>query len=161
VLDDLWQFNIATGEWTWESGSSTRNALGSYGTQGVEAASNVPSARSSVTGWADHNGNLWIFGGSAIDTANIDGTEPINDLWRYNPANGRWTWMSGSNTPDAPSVYGTLGVPAAANTPGARASETPWVDSKGDLWLFGQGNVYYGFEATYGGTLNDIWRYQP
>jgi len=160
-LNDLWKFNIATGEWTWESGSSTRNALGSYGTQGVEAASNVPSARSGVTGWADHNGNLWIFGGSAIDTANIDGTEPINDLWRYNPANGRWTWMSGSSTPDAPSVYGTLGVPAAANTPGARGSNTPWVDSNGDLWLFGQGDEYDGVGVTYGGTLNDVWRYQP
>ena len=34
-------------------------------------------------------------------------------------------------------VYGTKGVPAAANVPGARDESISWTDSTGNLWLFG------------------------
>ena len=43
-LNDLWEFNPRTKEWTWVSGSNTVNAVGVYGTQGVASASNVPGA---------------------------------------------------------------------------------------------------------------------
>jgi hypothetical protein len=69
--------------------------------------------------------------------------------------------MSGSNTVPSggagqPGVYGTLGVPAAANVPGGRESAVSWIDSGGDLWLFGGGG-----SALAQGDLNDLWRYQP
>ncbi len=51
-----------------------------------------------------------------------------------------WTWMSGSNQIDAAGVYGTKGVAAAANVPGARSDSCSWVDDSGDLWLFGGSN---------------------
>ena len=34
-------------------------------------------------------------------------------------------------------VYGTKGVPAAGNVPGARDYAVAWADSSGNLWLFG------------------------
>ena len=41
-LNDLWEFNPATDEWTWVSGSSTGSALGLYGTQGTAALQERP-----------------------------------------------------------------------------------------------------------------------
>ena len=45
------------------SGSVTGNQAGSYGTQGVAAAGNVPGARSGTISWTDAQGDLWLFGG--------------------------------------------------------------------------------------------------
>ena len=45
--------------------------------------------------------------------------------------------MSGSDQIDAAGVYGTKGVAAPANVPGARYDSCSWTDSSGDLWLFG------------------------
>jgi hypothetical protein len=40
-----------------------------------------------------------------------------------------WTWMSGSDGYDAPPAYGTQGVAAAGNTPGARSSAMGWISA--------------------------------
>ena len=48
-----------------------------------------------------------------------------------------WTWMSGANVTNQTGVYGIKGVPDAANVPGARRGAVSWIDSSGDLWLFG------------------------
>jgi hypothetical protein len=53
-------------------------------------------------------------------------------------------------------VYGTLGVAAAANAPGARIGSVSWIDSAGKGWLFG-GSGYDSGGAV--GTLNDLWVY--
>jgi hypothetical protein len=45
-LNDLWEFNPVTKEWTWVSGSDTLNANGTYGTEGIAATGNVPEADS-------------------------------------------------------------------------------------------------------------------
>ncbi len=67
-----------------------------------------------------------------------------------------WTWMSGTSTVNQYGVYGTPGVPDAANVPGARYRSISWTGAAGDLWLFG-GLGY----ATSGSidNLNDLWRY--
>lgn len=156
-LNDLWQFNPATSEWTWISGSSTGSASGIYGTLGILAPANTPSGREASAGWTDSLGNLWLFGGEDDDAAPESGNRGYrNDLWVFNPLSAQWAWMAGSDTippgvGGQPVVYGTLGVPAAANDPGGRASNTAWTDANGNLWLFGG--------AVYGG--NDLWVYQP
>jgi N-acetylneuraminic acid mutarotase len=151
-LNDLWRYTPLSGEWTWMSGSDTVNQAGVYGTKGVPAAGNVPGARDSAVSWTDSSGNLWLFGGD-ID---LNNTSPINDLWKYTPSTGEWTWMSGSNSANQPGVYGTKGVPAAGNVPGARDSAVSWTDSSGNLWLFG------GHDANGNGSdLNDLWKYAP
>jgi hypothetical protein len=42
-----------------------------------------------------------------------------------------------------PGVFGTLGTPAAGNTPGGSQYASAWTDSSGNFWLFGG----YGTEA--------------
>jgi N-acetylneuraminic acid mutarotase len=159
-LNELWEFNPATKMWTWVSGSNTSwGPQGVYGTQGVSAAANVPGGRFDAVSWTDSSGNLWLFGGEGFDSTSALGL--LNDLWEFSPTTKEWTWMSGSNTVPSggagqPGVYGTLGVPAAANVPGGRESAVSWIDSGGDLWLFGGGG-----SALAQGDLNDLWRYQP
>jgi hypothetical protein len=65
-----------------------------------------------------------------------------------------WGWMSGSNIGTHNGVWGTLGVPAAGNTPGGRTLPVSWTDASGNFWLFG-GQVN---PASY---MNDLWRYTP
>jgi hypothetical protein len=78
---------------------------------------------------------------------------------RYNrddPARSLWTWVSGSNALNANGVCGTLGIAAAGNVPGARDGSVSWIDSAGDLWLFG------GWGSDSAGNLadlNDLWVY--
>jgi N-acetylneuraminic acid mutarotase len=149
-FNDLWKYDVTTGEWTWESGSNKLGSAGNYGTQGVAAASNVPPARDSAVTWTDSSGNFWLFGGNSSNG-------PLNDLWEYSPSTGLWTWVAGSNGGgDLAGVYGTLGTPSPSNAPGARYWATSWADSKGNLWLFGGVGRASG---SGNGHLNDLWRF--
>jgi N-acetylneuraminic acid mutarotase len=150
-LNDLWKYAPATGEWTWMSGSNAANQTSVYGTEGVPAAGNMPGGREAVVSWIDSSGNRWLFGG-------YDNVGIWNDLWRYAPSTGEWTWMSGTNAADQPGVYGTKGVPAAGNEPGAREGANSWMDSSGNLWLLGGFGID---EFGSGGYFNDLWKYTP
>jgi N-acetylneuraminic acid mutarotase len=150
VFNDLWEFNPAAGTWEWVNGASTGDSAGAYGTQGIASLSNFPGARSGAVSWTDSSGNFWLFGGFGFDPS---GSGDLNDLWKFSPTAGTWEWVSGSSTPDAASVYGTVGVPSASNVPGARSGAMSWADSSGTLWLFGGD----GSSA----TLDDLWRFNP
>src|SRR5580658_669640 len=128
-LNDLWEFNQSTSEWTWMGGSSTVICKddpcgrdGVYGTLGTPAAGNVPGGRQNAATWVGADGRFWLFGGLGYD-ANGNGAY-LNDLWQFNPATHQWTWMGGSNTISQSGVYGTFGRFAAGNVPGARDSAT-------------------------------------
>ena len=149
-LNDLWEFNGSN--WTWVAGANIPEAIGIYGTQGVAASSNVPGARYLATSWTDAEGNFWLFGGLGMDSTGTRGQ--LNDLWKY--SNGVWTWMSGANTPSATGVYGTKGVAASSNVPGARNDAIGWADASGNLWLFGGGGYDSAGKL---GLLNDLWKY--
>jgi N-acetylneuraminic acid mutarotase len=166
-LNDFWEFNPATNEWAWMGGSSTMLPLqygngrpGVYGTLGTPAAGNVPGSHGLAANWTDNDGNLWMFGGGGFD-ANGNGGD-LNDLWEFNPATNEWAWMGGSSTRPSsgvlPGVYGTLGRPAAGNTPGERERPATWTDSSGNLWLFGGAGL--DANATHG-WLNDLWKFNP
>jgi hypothetical protein len=134
-LDDLWEYSA--GQWTWMSGSNGANsaghgANGTYGTLGVPAPGNVPGGRTGAASWTDSAGNLWLFGGVGYGSQNEEGS--FNDLWRY--SGGEWTWMSGSNAPGQAAIYGTKGMPAPGDTPGAGAGDAASTDASGNLWLF-------------------------
>ena len=155
-LSDLWEFNPTAKTWTWVSGSSTANSKGVYGTLGVASASNVPGARFESVSWIDSHGNFWLFGGDGYDSTGADGF--LNDLWEFDPTTKEWTWISGSSTVNASGIYGTQGVPAITNVPGNRSFAISWIDTNGNLWLFGG----LGVDSTDTiGVLNDLWRYQP
>src|ERR1700730_3207042 len=67
--------------WTWMSGANTSGQIGVYGTQGTASPSNAPGAREGSVTWKDKSGNLWLFGGSGIDTTGTNGRH--NDLWKF------------------------------------------------------------------------------
>ncbi|HEY1889447.1 MAG TPA: kelch repeat-containing protein [Steroidobacteraceae bacterium] len=154
-LNDLWEFSPSAGEWTWVSGSNIANPTGVYGTEGVTASTNVPSARDSGAAWMDTSGNLWLFGGEGY-LVSTRYYHRLNDLWKYSPASGEWTWVAGSDTFDATGVYGTRGAAAVANVPGARAAMATWQDSSG-TWIFGG----YTFDDPTNTRfeMNDLWEY--
>jgi N-acetylneuraminic acid mutarotase len=180
-LNDLWMFNPSSNEWTWMGGVSTIpqsdpiicypcSSPGVYGAQGTFAPGNIPSGRSGAAIWTGKNGSVWLFGGvSNIDYSNDNGDNYgsegsfINDLWEFNPSTNQWAWMGGNGTmslsaSSLPGVYGTLGTPAATNIPGGRSGEATWIDSSGNLWLYGGS----GFDSAGNfGELNDVWEFNP
>ncbi len=155
-LNDLWKFNPSTKQWAWMSGSTTGGQLGVYGTEGTPAAGNVPGARDSGSSWVDSSGNIWLFGGEGFGSGGY--WTVLNDLWKYSPSSGEWTWMGGSSAGTVAGTYGTLGTPAAGNIPGSRTNPSVWTDSSGNFWLFGG----WGYDSTDAvGWLNDLWKYNP
>jgi N-acetylneuraminic acid mutarotase len=155
-LSDLWRYSPSTGQWTWVGGGNVNNDSGVYGALGTAAAGNVPGARHSAGSWIDSSGNLWLFGGYGYDSTGAIGN--LNDLWQYSPSSGLWTWVSGGTADNASGVYGTQATAAVGNVPGARNSANSWIDSSGNLWLFGG----VGDDSTgVVGDLNDLWQFSP
>jgi len=156
-LNDLWKYNPSNGQWTWISGSNLNGQVATYGTQGTGSTSNIPGPRDSTMHWIDSSGNLWLFGG--YGEANTPGDyDYCSDLWKFNPSSLAWTWVSGPNANMQDGTYGTLGVGSTGNIPGGRGGGGYWLDSSGNLWLFGG----LGYDsAGNGGTINDLWMYAP
>ena len=175
ILNDLWEFDPSTAQWIWmggsrtvpDNGNDTGGNAGVYGTLGTPDAGNIPGSRASATGWVDHQGNLWLFGGWGYDS---EGNASIlDDLWKFDLSTREWTWMGGSSKipanpeysnwiPGVPGTYGASGFLDSENQPGSRSGGIGWVDQNGDLWLYG-GNGLDGW-GTYG-ALGDIWKYSP
>jgi hypothetical protein len=170
-VNDLWEFNPYTSEWTWVSGVDPNSydfgpfasgAPAVYGRQGIAARGNTPGAREDSTSWTDKDGHLWLFGGNGVDaTSTFDGL--LGDLWEFDPSTRLWAWMGGDSTAvlldnglSQPGIYGHFRVPAAANMPGGRLLANSWTDNEGHFWLFGG----YGADSTgYEDHLNDLWEY--
>jgi len=145
-----------SGQWTWMGGSKAVDGLGVYGTLATPAAANLPGSRWGSATWTDRSGNLWLFGGGY--TVGAGTSYRYSDLWKFNPGTIEWTWMGGTGNWDRPGVYGTRGTASAANIPGARNNGVTWVDSSGDVWIFGG----VGFDsADVLGMLNDMWKFDP
>lgn len=134
-------------EWTWVNGANVVSQLGTYGTQGTPAPTNVPGARFMTATWTDASGNFWLFAGNG-------GAGAFNDVWKY--SEGAWTWVSGSNAPNELGIYGTPGVSAPGNVPGARSAPVIWTDASGNFWFFG--GCGYDAVGAYG-YLSDLWSY--
>jgi N-acetylneuraminic acid mutarotase len=152
-LNDLWKYNIASGQWTWVGGSNTVNQYGSYGTLATASTTNIPGARRLSTGWKDNSGNFWLFGGFGL--AEASGPDGLNDLWKYDPVGNTWTWVKGSKVTNQFGTYGVLATASSSNTPGTRYGAKSWKDNSGNLWLFSG----YGNASSALGYLNDIWKF--
>jgi hypothetical protein len=57
-LNDLWSYNVSSGNWTWEKGTNDLNPAGEYGMQGVPAPGNNPGGRVGSCTWTDKAGNF-------------------------------------------------------------------------------------------------------
>jgi hypothetical protein len=154
TLNDLWNYNVTAGQWTWMAGSKVVGQQGTYGTQGIPAASNIPGSRGGAVGWVDAAGNFWLFGGLGYDS--LGAYAQLNDLWKYSA--GQWKWIGGSNVVAQQGIYGTQGTAAPGQSPGSRYFAGGWIDASGNFWLLG-GHGYDSPGAF--GYLNDLWKYQP
>jgi N-acetylneuraminic acid mutarotase len=151
-LNDLWEYSISSGQWTWMNGANTTYQAGSYGTQGTTSPTNVPGARRLAVTWIDSTGTFWLFGGNGLDSAGAEGE--LNDLWKYQAS--EWTWVNGSHTENQLPTYGTQGVASPTNVPGARDTALGLTDAAGNFWLF----AGEGLDSTdTSGQLNDLWKY--
>ena len=157
-LNDLWRYDLGTGNWTLVSGSAVVNQNGVYGTQGAAGAGNVPGARRIASSWVGQDGSLWLFCGQGLGELATSGASvgDLNDLWRYNPVSGQWTWVRGSKGINAAGSYGTKNVAAAGNEPPARGAGGAWSTVDGKFWLVG------GMKNLNAGpVLNDVWIFDP
>lgn len=183
-LSDLWEYTGTN--WVFVSGNSTFNKNGTYGTPGTASSGNLPGGRRQAVSWADGNGHLWLFGGEGFD-ATATATGILNDLWMYDIATNRWTYVMGSTMANQTGTYelqpviGPVSTVGAAGTcgltvgdplvpcqpvdttgalPGSRWGAAGWVDAGGNFWLFGG----WGLDSTGtngNGALNDFWAYTP
>jgi hypothetical protein len=154
--NDLWSYDISSGEWTWLGGGSLPNQNGVYGTQGVSDVANIPGSRRDAAAFVGHDGCLYLFGGQGYGASGTTRGD-LNDLWKFDPAaglNGLWTWVNGSNATGAAGSYGALNTPAAGNSPPARSAGSGWVTVDGKFWLVG------GFKNS-GLAYNDVWTFDP
>jgi len=86
-------------------------------------------------------------------------TGSLNNIWRYNIADGIWgLWSSPPILVNQIGIYGTKGVESTTNVPGTRSVSSAWYDNSGNIWLFG-GNGYSAIPGMGAGPLNDLWRY--
>ncbi len=166
--NDLWKFNPSNSEWTWIGGgtgttNSTRNIIGIYGTKGVEAINNWPGSRT-TRGWGDTSGNFWIFGGYGLNDAtpaiDIETEQGLSDLWKFNFATGKWSYVSGTKTHNDLPTYGTKGIGSTSNFLGTRNFYSVWRDSSNIFWFFGgakQYNFFWGADIPFA----DMWKYDP
>ncbi|MFI5128365.1 MAG: kelch repeat-containing protein [Chitinophagales bacterium] len=156
-LNDIWKYDIVSGQWTWITGDSLTQVQAKYGTVGVASATNDPGGRYGGMSWTDASGNLLVFGGVYVKMPEYSFVNK-NDLWQYDITTNQWTWIKGDTTVFPTGVYGNKGVGAATNTPGAREGSAAWKDASGNLWMFG------GERRNANGTqtiFNDLWKYEP
>ncbi len=140
-LADLWKFDGSN--WTWISGGVGTSLH--YGVKGISNPSNHPGIREAAVTWEDAMGNFWLFGG-------VGEYGRKNDLWKFDGKN--WTWVSGPNTYDGLGNLGTIGVSSVATNPASRYGSSGWMDTQGNLWLFG--GSAYGTSAD-----SDLWKFTP
>jgi hypothetical protein len=167
LLNDLWKYNIATGQWTWVSGGGATGLAdqsGVYGTQQVSAAGNFPGSRWGSVGFTDPLNNIWLVAGWGYGSTTVKSTGYVNDVWQYIQSTGQWIWWKGSSDVNQAGSFPTdispsWGVPYVKNTPGGRFGAASWKQDALDyFWLFGG----EGFDASgASGRLSDLLTYLP
>ncbi|MCE3269513.1 MAG: hypothetical protein K0R49_1767, partial [Burkholderiales bacterium] len=165
---DLWKFNVKAQRWTLvkgtvdSAGNVQVNERGVYGSMGIGTNQTTPGSRYNSVSWIDEDGNLWLHGGQGASSSKGIIYE-LNDLWKFNPSDSKWTWMGGSAIPDnqafKANAAGIYYGDAWKLRPGSREGSHSWADNKGNLWMFGGSG--YGKTVTTDafGSLNDLWVY--
>jgi hypothetical protein len=189
-LNDLWEFNPATNEWAWMSGSSTMEGCFSIddgyincgisvpGTLGAPAPGNTPGGREWASSWTDSKGNLWLFGGQGFDPKG--NYCALDDLWEFNTTTKEWAWMNGGSTTTSCQTDSGGGVitwtnfneseqgrringrPRALDTPAATTSGVmPAGRYFASSWTDHSGNLWLFGGVGISGELNDLWAFDP
>ena len=83
VLNDLWEYQMATQQWVWINGSYYGSVTGIYNTLGVLSQYNAPGSRYDGAAWRDTANNFWMYGGLGYDAAGTNGS--LGDTWKFFP----------------------------------------------------------------------------
>eukprot|EP01122_Echinamoeba_exundans_P001795 TRINITY_DN11786_c0_g1_i1.p1 TRINITY_DN11786_c0_g1~~TRINITY_DN11786_c0_g1_i1.p1 ORF type:complete len:558 (+),score=66.75 TRINITY_DN11786_c0_g1_i1:27-1700(+) len=141
-------------QWAWISGTnSTTWVSPNWVDKGVPSSVAHPGSRESHAGWFDPDRReYWLYGGNILYQNSY---VSASDLWKYSLADNKWTWIGGTAAEVA--NFGTKGVAAASNWPGARNAHMTAIDTASrTLWLFaGRGLVSTGSDM----MMNDLWKY--
>jgi hypothetical protein len=142
TLNDLWRYDRATNEWTWVSGSQNGSGSAVYSNVCEMDSNAVPeNLQENRVCWTDQYGNFWLFGGQDAGD--------WNDLWKYCVPTNEWAFIKGSMSQGAAINFGTQGVAAPTNDPGARNGSHAWYDGSSKLYLY-SGNA----------MVNDLWMFE-
>ena len=154
VYNDLWKYNVSTNQWTWVRGSNSVNPPPQAPPTKCSPTSTIdPAARlENRSCWVDSCYNFWMFGG--VDYTATPYTY-FNDLWMYNVKNDTWTLAAGN----ANASFGTIGTPAASNTPTHRSGSVPFTDATGNMWIFGGVDSLYDMGPTNYSRRSDLWKF--
>lgn len=147
VQSDLWKYE--NGYWAVTYGG-IENQSSDYSAPGLH-----PGSRREGVIWKDKGDTLWLFGGYGPDSTGNWGLK--NDLW-YLIGNA-WHHYRGSAANGATGVYGSVGVAASTNTPGARRAMKVWVDANGDAYMFGGVSNVSDNSLVDSDVLNDLWKF--
>lgn len=143
-MSDLWQWDGQN--WTWVNGPKTEKSYGSYLNLEERGNGNEPGARVEHAFTIGRQGEAWVFGGLGYAK---DQWGRMHDLWQCDGE--EWTWMQGDGLINQPEVWGKKEVQDKRNTPGSRVNAVHWIDSNGDLWL-------YGGASTTSGATAGLWK---
>jgi hypothetical protein len=153
-LNDVWKYNIASGQWTWVKGSNTGVQYGVYGTTGSAASTNYPGSRQFIQVTKDPNGNIWFFGGNGYAASS---TGYLGDLWMFNPNTTNFTYYGGTNTSNQIGSAGAIGAGSTGYKPGTRYGGGIAADGSGNIWIYSG----YGYSSNSSGYTNDLWKFTP
>ncbi|MCE2962917.1 MAG: gliding motility-associated C-terminal domain-containing protein [Chitinophagales bacterium] len=153
--NDLWEYNMTTGLWTWHGGSTSPGSYYSYGIKGIANANNwPPNMYGSTSGWVVGS-KLFYVGGAELSSNNY-----LSELWEYDINTGLWTWLNGETKAsfNHPGVYSSK---PCLDSPGLFPSSRNHANSvntrvcNNSLWYNS------GLRGNLLTFLNDLWLYKP
>ena len=155
ILDDMWKFNLITLEWTLLQPLSVDMEF--------PGKAYLPVGRNGPATWISGEA-FYMFGGNAAPSFSyslqqVEGL--VSDLWRYFPCNSTWDHVKGPVKTNHKKVHAHFRKHSDNNTPGPRIGAGSWLDSSGNLWLFGgAGHDTHPTTANeHSQVLSDIWRF--
>lgn len=135
-LADVLVYSISLGHWKHQAGPTTVNPAAVYGTKGTQAAGNNPPGLRNARGAIDSSGKMFLMGG-----VNNGGNDFHNTFWELDPANFRYTWVAGDNTPNPSAILDTSKkgqfLDDTITKPGGKEPGGYWIDSQDIHWIWG------------------------
>lgn len=139
----------------WLSGWKTFNVSPTYSMDAPSPQLNSPGTRADAVTWVDADDNLWLWGGFN-QTPQLQKTR-YADLWHFDVKTGVWRWVNGPSGDIPDTVHGIFNTTGSANLLGNRVAPANWIDTAGNLYVFGGA---FANESDPADTLyNDLWKY--
>ncbi len=135
-----------SGKWAWIHGDTISTSPGHFGTKGIADPANRPPGLYEAYNWTDSKGFLWIYGGYNSVAA------LYANMWKYDPYNNLWTWMTGSQSANSMGNYVSYCDTGSGNFRShSEENSACFKDKYEQVWQFG------GTSAIGNNNFNDLW----